>query len=53
MKMRIACLDLVSNSFFPVLAAEELGFYRAEGVWMHTWRWFATLLRLQPYETAL
>ncbi len=30
--MRIACLDLVSNSFFPVLAAEELGFYKAEGL---------------------
>ena len=35
MKMRIACLDLVSNSFFPVLAAEELGFYKAEGLDAH------------------
>ena len=35
MKMRIACLDLVSSSFFPVLAAEELGFYRAEGLDAH------------------
>jgi len=35
MKMRIACLDLVSNSFFPVLAAEELGFYKAEGLDTH------------------
>ncbi len=33
--MRIACPDLVSNSFFPVLAAEELGFYRAEGLDAH------------------
>jgi ABC-type nitrate/sulfonate/bicarbonate transport system substrate-binding protein len=35
MKMRIGCIDLVSNSFFPVLAAEELGFYKAEGLDAH------------------
>jgi len=35
MKMRIGCLDLVSNTCFPVLAAEELGFYRAEGLDTH------------------
>jgi ABC-type nitrate/sulfonate/bicarbonate transport system substrate-binding protein len=32
MTVRIAITDLVSNSYFPVLAAEELGFYRAEGL---------------------
>jgi ABC-type nitrate/sulfonate/bicarbonate transport system substrate-binding protein len=30
--MRIATSDWVTNSFFPALAAEELGFFRAEGV---------------------
>ena len=35
MKMRIGCVDFVSNSFFPVLAAEELGFYKAEGLDAH------------------
>jgi ABC-type nitrate/sulfonate/bicarbonate transport system substrate-binding protein len=35
MKMRIGCVDLVSNTCFPVLAAEELGFYRAEGLEAH------------------
>ena len=35
MKMRIGCVDLVSNSFFPVLAAEELGSYKAEGLDIH------------------
>jgi len=35
MKMRIACPDLVTNSFFPLLAAEELGFYKAEGLDAH------------------
>jgi ABC-type nitrate/sulfonate/bicarbonate transport system substrate-binding protein len=29
---RIAVPDLVTNSYFPALAAEELGFYRAEGL---------------------
>ncbi len=33
--MRIACLDLVSNTCFPVLAAEELGFYKTEGLDAH------------------
>ncbi len=33
--MRIACVDLVSNTCFPALAAEELGFYRAEGLDAH------------------
>jgi ABC-type nitrate/sulfonate/bicarbonate transport system substrate-binding protein len=30
--MRIATSDWVTNSFFPALAAEELGFFRAEGI---------------------
>jgi ABC-type nitrate/sulfonate/bicarbonate transport system substrate-binding protein len=30
--MRIATSDWVTNSFFPALAAEELGFFRAEGL---------------------
>jgi NitT/TauT family transport system substrate-binding protein len=30
--MRIAAVDLVSNTCFPALAADELGFYRAEGL---------------------
>jgi NitT/TauT family transport system substrate-binding protein len=33
--MRIATPDLVTNSYFPALAAEELGFYRAEGLDAH------------------
>jgi len=33
--MRIATPDLVTNSYFPALAAEELGFYKAEGVDAH------------------
>ncbi len=32
MQMRIAVLDLVTNTCFPVLAAEELGFFKAEGL---------------------
>lgn len=35
MPMRIAVPDLVTNSYFPALAAEELGFYRAEGLDAH------------------
>ena len=35
MKMRIGCVDLMSNTCFPVLAAEELGFYKAEGLDTH------------------
>jgi NitT/TauT family transport system substrate-binding protein len=30
--IRIAVTDLVSNSYFPAIAAEDLGFYRAEGL---------------------
>ena len=30
--MRIAAVDLVSNTCFPALAAQELGFFREEGV---------------------
>lgn len=30
--MRIAVLDFVTNTSFPVLAAEELGFFKAEGL---------------------
>ena len=33
--MRIATPDLVTNSYFPALAAEELGVYRDEGVDAH------------------
>jgi ABC-type nitrate/sulfonate/bicarbonate transport system substrate-binding protein len=33
--MRIATPDLVTNSYFPALAAEELGVYRAEGLDAH------------------
>ncbi|MBX9844046.1 MAG: ABC transporter substrate-binding protein [Xanthobacteraceae bacterium] len=33
--MRIGCVDFVSNTFFPATAAEELGFFRAEGVEAH------------------
>jgi ABC-type nitrate/sulfonate/bicarbonate transport system substrate-binding protein len=33
--MRIAAVDLVSNTCFPVLAADELGFFKAEGVDAH------------------
>ena len=29
--MRIAVPDLISNSYFPALAAIELGFFKAEG----------------------
>jgi ABC-type nitrate/sulfonate/bicarbonate transport system substrate-binding protein len=32
MQLRIAAVDLVSNTCFPALAAEELGFYRDEGL---------------------
>ncbi len=32
MTMRIAAVDLVSNTCFPALAADELGFFRDEGV---------------------
>ncbi len=32
---RIATPDLVTNSYFPALAAEELGIYRAEGAEAH------------------
>jgi len=35
MKMRIGFPDLVTNVLFPVLAAEELGFYKAEGLETH------------------
>lgn len=33
--MRIGCVDFVSNTFFPATAAEELGFFAAEGVDAH------------------
>jgi NitT/TauT family transport system substrate-binding protein len=33
--MRIAAVDLVSNTCFPALAAEDLGFYKAEGLDAH------------------
>ena len=33
--MRIGCVDFVSNTFFPAIAAEELGFFSAEGIEAH------------------
>ena len=30
--MRIAVPDLVSNSYFPAVAAVELGFFREQGI---------------------
>src|SRR5262249_7492075 len=33
--VRIATPDLVTNSYFPALAAEELGFFRDEGLEAH------------------
>ena len=30
--MRIAAVDLVSNTCFPLLAADELGLFEAEGL---------------------
>jgi NitT/TauT family transport system substrate-binding protein len=33
--MRIGVPDLITNSYFPTLAAEELGLFRAEGVDAH------------------
>src|SRR5262249_4072148 len=33
--MKIATPDLVTNSYFPALAAEELGLFRAQGVDAH------------------
>ena len=30
--MRIAVPDLVSNSYFPALAAVELGYFQAQGI---------------------
>lgn len=35
MQLHIAAVDLVSNTCFPALAAEELGFYKAEGLDAH------------------
>src|SRR6266536_3345697 len=34
--MQIATPDLVTNSYFPALAAEELGIFREEGIDAHT-----------------
>src|SRR5947208_2983930 len=34
-QMRIAAVDLVSNTCFPALAADELGFFKAEGLNAH------------------
>lgn len=46
--MRIGCVDFVSNTFFPATAAEELGFFKAEGVDAHV-----HLLRTLTAFTAL
>ena len=35
MQIRIAAVDLISNTCFPVLAAAELGFFKAEGLDAH------------------
>ena len=32
MRMRIAAVDLISNTCFPALAADELGFFKGEGI---------------------
>lgn len=32
MRLRIAAVDLISNTCFPALAADELGFFKAEGL---------------------
>lgn len=32
MKLKIAVPDLISNSYFPVVAAAELGYFKAEGI---------------------
>ena len=32
MQMRIAVSDFVTNTCFPLFAAEELGFFKAEGL---------------------
>ena len=32
MRLRIAAVDLVSNTCFPALAAQELGYFKAEGL---------------------
>jgi NitT/TauT family transport system substrate-binding protein len=45
--MRIAVPDLVTNSYFPALAAEELGYYAAEGLEAHV-----ELLSLAPRAMA-
>jgi NitT/TauT family transport system substrate-binding protein len=34
-QLRIAAVDLVSNTCFPALAADELGFFKAEGLDAH------------------
>jgi NitT/TauT family transport system substrate-binding protein len=33
--MKLAVPDMISNSYFPVLGAVELGFFRKEGLDMH------------------
>src|ERR1700704_4050302 len=33
--MKLAVPDMISNSYFPVLAAVELGFFRKEGLDVH------------------
>lgn len=35
MQFRIAAVDLISNTCFPALAADELGFFKAEGLDAH------------------
>ncbi len=35
MQLRIAAVDLVSNTCFPALAADELGFFKDEGLQVH------------------
>ena len=35
MQLRIAAVDLISNTCFPALAADELGYFKAEGLQAH------------------
>ena len=56
MKIRVALPDIVSNSYFPALAATELGFFRDEGLDAHIEHIFplpATFAALRDGETEL
>ena len=56
MRIRVALPDLVSNSYFPALAAVELGFFREEGLDAHLEHIFpvpATFAALRDGDTEL